>query len=130
MTSRKSGSIGEFASWTRQVVRNASAARGVPKHWMEKASRSAPPVKAESLVKLLNAKNIRLLRLIGNERPDSMTTLARRSGRKPSNLSRTLKRMARAGLVDFVKGQGRRRFPRLLASRLRLEIDFSAEERR
>jgi predicted transcriptional regulator len=52
-----------------------------------------------SLAAVLSDDNRRLLRLIHDESPKSLTELAELSGRKVPNLSRTLRLMADYGLV-------------------------------
>lgn len=54
-----------------------------------------------SLAEVLSDDNRALLRLIRDERPESLNQLAELSGRAPSNLSRTLKTMERYGLVEL-----------------------------
>jgi len=54
-----------------------------------------------SLAAVLSDDNRRLLRLIHDKQPKSLTELAELSGRKVPNLSRTLKMMAHYGLVSL-----------------------------
>jgi predicted transcriptional regulator len=54
-----------------------------------------------SLAAVLSDDNRRLLRLIHDNQPKSLTELARLSGRKVPNLSRTLRLMAGYGLVSL-----------------------------
>ncbi|MFM0297737.1 MULTISPECIES: HVO_A0114 family putative DNA-binding protein [Paraburkholderia] len=54
-----------------------------------------------SLAAVLSDDNRRLLRLIHEKRPKSLTELADLSGRKVPNLSRTLRLMADYGLVSL-----------------------------
>uniref|UniRef100_UPI003341A330 HVO_A0114 family putative DNA-binding protein n=1 Tax=Castellaniella defragrans TaxID=75697 RepID=UPI003341A330 len=71
----------------------------------------SPPQKGEtpsiwfpslaSLAAVLSDDNRRLLRLIHDKQPKSLTELAELSGRKVPNLSRTLKMMADYGLVSL-----------------------------
>jgi predicted transcriptional regulator len=58
---------------------------------------------AESFAKLLSERNRALLAAIAATPPSSLTELARRTGRRPSNLSRTLRTMERYGLVRLRK---------------------------
>ncbi|MEK7409360.1 MAG: helix-turn-helix domain-containing protein [Acidobacteriota bacterium] len=60
---------------------------------------------AESLAKVLSERNRALLAVIAETYPQSLTELAERTGRKKSNLSRTLKSMARYGFVALKRGQ-------------------------
>jgi predicted transcriptional regulator len=55
-------------------------------------------------VKVLSNKNRALLNLIVATQPDSLQDLAARTGRKTSNLSRTLKTMERYGFVRLHRG--------------------------
>ena len=62
----------------------------------------------ESLIRVLSDKNRLLLATIRESRPQSLSDLAQMTGRKTSNLSRTLKTMERYGIVELEKmGQGR-----------------------
>ncbi|WP_204373560.1 helix-turn-helix domain-containing protein [Stenotrophomonas maltophilia] len=54
-----------------------------------------------SLAAVLSDDNRRLLRLIHDRQPKSLTELAELSGRKVPNLSRTLRMMADYGLVSL-----------------------------
>lgn len=54
-----------------------------------------------SLAAVLSDDNRRLLRLIHERQPKSLTELAELSGRKVPNLSRTLRMMAEYGLVSL-----------------------------
>ena len=69
--------------------------KGDPKVWF-----TSP----ESFAKVLSNKNRALLNLIAVTHPDSLQMLAERTGRKASNLSRTLKTMERYGFVRLHKG--------------------------
>ena len=57
-----------------------------------------------------------------------MQRLAELVGRKQSNVSRTLKKLEKAGIVRLVAGAGRERTPQLTARRMRLEIDLTGAE--
>lgn len=56
-----------------------------------------------SLAEVLSDDNRALLKLIREQKPDSLSQLAELSGRAPSNLSRTLKTMEHYGLVELRK---------------------------
>jgi predicted transcriptional regulator len=142
----KTGSIGEFMRWTKRVVTDPAAAPGTPKSWFdsdETAAKSLGTSKTldtstslgtsksrgtsaspEAMVKLLSAENLTLLHLIATHRPDSVRALAVLTRRKESNLSRTLKKLHEAGIVDFEQGAGRMRAPRLVARRVTLDLDL------
>jgi predicted transcriptional regulator len=55
----------------------------------------------KSLSEVLSDDNRALLKVISSTRPESIARLAVVTGRKSSNLSRTLKTMSRYGLVDL-----------------------------
>ena len=65
---------------------------GDPKVWFPSA---------ESLVKVLSNKNRMLLGIIGEAEPKSLAELPELTGRKTSNLSRTLRTMQRYGIVTL-----------------------------
>jgi predicted transcriptional regulator len=58
----------------------------------------------ESFAKVLSNKNRALLEFIATSHPGSLQELAERTGRKTSNLSRTLKTMERYGFVHLHRG--------------------------
>ena len=68
--------------------------RGEPKVWFESV---------QSMAQVLSTENQELLRIINKANPESLKDLEMVSGRKRSNLSRTLKTMSRYGIVDLVK---------------------------
>ena len=65
-----------------------------PKVWFESV---------QSMAQVLSSENQKLLRIIKEQKPVSLKELALVSGRKRSNLSRTLNTMSRYGIVDLVK---------------------------
>ena len=79
------------------------------------------------MVKLLSPDNLRLLQTIGRDHPASVKELAELTGRKPSNLSRTLKRFEQAGIILMAPGPGKTRKPLLLAQMVRMEIDLMGQ---
>jgi len=127
----KVGSLREFAEWTRRVVRDPQAARGVPKEWFatkELAERATgKPVSAEAMVKLLSPGNLAVLDAIRQYKPGSVRELATLTGRKEASLSRTLKRFAQAGIVAFQDGPHRTRVPALIARHVHLDIDLTGQ---
>jgi predicted transcriptional regulator len=124
----KTGTVGEFMKWTKRVVMDPSAAKNVPKQWFdshETAARSlATKASAEAMVKLLSPENLALLNLIRTKRPESVHALALLADRAESNLSRTLKKLQEAGIIELAKGAGKTLVPRLLAQRVTLELDL------
>ena len=65
-----------------------------PKVWFESV---------QSMAQVLSSENQKLLRIIKEQKPESLKELALVSGRKRSNLSRTLNTMSRYGIVDLIK---------------------------
>jgi len=65
-----------------------------PKIWFESV---------QSMAQVLSSENQKLLRIIKEQKPASLKELELVSGRKRSNLSRTLNTMSRYGIVDLVK---------------------------
>lgn len=76
----------------------------------------------ESLARVLSDKNRLLLDLIIEQQPQSLAELEALSGRAKSNLSRTLKSMARFGLVELLKGEGGTLRPRVPYGEIRLDL--------
>ena len=64
--------------------------RGEPKVWL---------TSFKSLASALSVENQELLKLIRERQPESIAQLAEITGRKTSNLSRTLKTLERCGIV-------------------------------
>jgi predicted transcriptional regulator len=54
-----------------------------------------------SLAEVLSDENRALLKVIQQAKPQSISSLADMTGRKPGNLSRTLKTMSNYGLVEM-----------------------------
>ena len=86
--------------------------KGEPKIWFSSI---------ETVSQVLSTKNIELLKLIDEQKPESIRELASMSGRKPNNLSRTLKTFQRHGIVDFVKENHKKR-PIALATQFEVEL--------
>lgn len=57
----------------------------------------------KSLAEVLSDENRALLNIIKETQPESISGLAELTGRKQSNLSRTLKTMSSYGIVEMVK---------------------------
>ena len=76
----------------------------------------------ESFAKVLSAGNRDLLRVIAEQAPGSLEELATATGRKKSNLSRTLKTMAGYGLVRLERGVRGRLRARVAYDRIALEL--------
>lgn len=67
---------------------------GEPKIWF---------TSLKSVAEVLSDQNRTLLRVIRETNPESMAVLAKTTGRRPGNLSRTLKTMSRYGLVELLR---------------------------
>ena len=85
-----------------------------PKVWFESM---------ESLGQVLSGQNQHLLRLIRDSQPMSIVELAALSGRKRSNLSRTLKTLSNYGIVDLIKDKGMVR-PVVNATNFQVELNL------
>ena len=83
-----------------------------PKIWFESI---------EACMQILSTRNLELLKLIDKQKPESIEELARLSGRKKSNLSRTLKTFQRHQLVDLITEKRRKR-PVALATDFDIQI--------
>ena len=82
----------------------------------------------ESFAKVLSAGNRELLRTIAEKAPGSLDELAALTGRKKSNLSRTLKTMANYGLVRLERGDRGRIAPKVVHNRIELELPLLGKE--
>ncbi len=94
---------------------------GEPKIWF---------TSIKSFAAVLSDENRELLRIIHDDKPESIAELEQRTGRKASNLSRTLRTMANYGLVrldEGLQGRGRRAVKPVAVARsvsLTLDIGF------
>jgi predicted transcriptional regulator len=124
----KTASVGDFMRWTKHVITAPKLASKTPKRWFDSEETAKKGLRTEfspeALVKLLSADNLKLLHLIGTQRPGSVRELAMLVKRKESNLSRTLKKLQEAGIIALEKGPGRIRAPRLIARRVTLDLDL------
>lgn len=80
----------------------------------------------ESLAQVLSRPNKLLLEIIRNAKPESMTELAKLSGREISNLSRTLKTMERYGIVRLNRIGTNRLAPEVLYDRVAFDMPLAA----
>lgn len=111
-------SYADIRARTMAIARGELKPRpGEPKVWF---------TSIESFAKVLSDRNRALLNLIVEESPESLTALARISGRAKSNLSRTLRTLERYGIVHLEKGQKGRILPRVPYSRVVLETPIAA----
>ena len=89
---------------------------GDPKVWF---------TSTESFAKVLSNKNRALLATIAATHPGSLQELAGHTGRKASNLSRTLKTMEHYGFVRLHRGERGRIRPEVPYQAISLELPFS-----
>jgi predicted transcriptional regulator len=82
----------------------------------------------ESFAKVLSGANRNLLRVIAEHEPGSLDDLERLTGRRKSNLSRTLKTMANYGLLRLERGPRGRVVPKLMHDRIELQLPIVGEE--
>ena len=111
-----------IASYDQMKARTLAIARGE-----YKPARGEPTVwfpSIESFAKVLSGRNQALLALIAREHPGSLTELARLAGREKSNLSRTLKTLARYGLVELEAGRRGKLIPRVMYDHVQLDVSL------
>ena len=77
----------------------------------------------EALVRLLTPENRRLLALIRDRKPRSVSDLAAWTGRAQPNISRTLAKLEAAGMVVMTDGGNRRKVPLATVRKITIEID-------
>jgi predicted transcriptional regulator len=109
-----------IASYSEMKVLTLAIARG-----QRKLAPREPRVwfpSTESFARVLSAGNRDLLRVIAEKAPGSLDELVALTGRKKSNLSRTLKTMAGYGLVRLERGQRRRVAPKVVHDRIELDL--------
>ncbi len=87
----------DFQAYTKAIVTGKhKRKRGEPIIWFSSMA---------SLAQVLSDQNRELLSLIAEQKPESITELARLSDRSQSNLTRTLKKMEGYGLVTMKTGK-------------------------
>jgi len=77
-----------------------------------------------SLAKVLSEPNRKLLRIIDESPPSSLAELETLTGRKASNLSRTLKTMSQYGLVKLVAGKRGAVAPEVLVRGIQMDLSI------
>jgi len=117
-----------IASYSDMKARTMAIARGKlkplpgdPKVWFPSA---------ESLVKVLSDKNRMLLGTIREAEPKSLAELAELTGRKTSNLSRTLKTMERYGIVKLERERHGRVIAHVPYQSVTVDLSLRTPERR
>ena len=91
-------------------------AAGEPKVWF---------TSAESFARVLPDRNRALLGIIAESGPESLARLAELTGRKKSNLSRTLRTMERYGFVQLSHGARGSVIPRVPYQKISLTLPLS-----
>ena len=75
----------------------------------------------------VSQRNRELLTLIAREQATSLTELAELSGRKKSNLSRTLKAMSQYGFVELQEGRRGTLVPRVPYDQVSVDVSLRME---
>jgi predicted transcriptional regulator len=112
-----------IASYEEMKARTLAIARG-----KYKAAAGEPKVwftSAESFARVLSDRNRALLGIVAESDPESLAHLAELTGRKKSNLSRTLKTMERYGFVQLTHGARGSIIPRVPYQRISLILPLS-----
>lgn len=116
-----------IASYGDMKARTMAIARGElkpgpsdPKVWFPST---------ESLVRVLSEKNRLLLGTIKKSEPKSLAELAELTGRKKSNLSRTLKTMQRYGIVTLKRETRGRLVPHVPYQRVSVDLQLGEPSR-
>ena len=116
-----------IASYEQMKARTVAIAQGEyrvaadePKVWF---------TSAESFARVLSDRNRALLATIAESSPESLAQLAKLTGRKKSNLSRTLRTMERYGFVHLVRGARGSVAPRVPYHRISLTLPLSTPRR-
>jgi len=105
----------EYKQRTIQIAKGEyKPKKNEPKIWFESL---------KSMAQILSNENRQLLRIILDKKPSSLTELEEMSGRKKSNLSRTLKTLERYGIVELHK-ENNRIIPEVKASEFKVEFDL------
>jgi predicted transcriptional regulator len=117
-----------IATYEELKARTLAIARGEYKSAADEPKVWFPS--AESFARVLSDRNRALLRMIAESSPGSLAELAERTGRKKSNLSRTLKTMERYGFVQLARGSRGALVPRVSYDRISLMLPLSKPGRR
>ena len=111
-----------IATYEQMKARTLAIARGEfkpgpndPKVWF---------TSTESMARVLSARNRELLETIRKNQPQSLAELAKQTGRKMPNVSRTLKTMERYGLVKIHRSSRGRVVPKVPYKRLSMSLEL------
>ncbi len=112
----------EFQAYTKAIVTGKhKRKRGEPKVWFSSMA---------SFAQVLSDQNRELLSLIAEQKPESITELARLSSRSQSNLTRTLKKMETYGLVKMKTGARGSKQPSVPYSDIVLDMSIGGNAQR
>ncbi|MEN8259074.1 MAG: MarR family transcriptional regulator [Pseudomonadota bacterium] len=112
----------DFQAYTKAIVTGKhKRKRGEPKIWFSSMA---------SLAQVLSDQNRQLLSLIAEQKPESITELARLSDRSQSNLTRTLKKMESYGLVIMKTGTRGSKQPFVPYSDIVLDMSIGSSAQR
>ena len=113
-----------IASYDEMKKRTMAIARGE-----HKPGRNEPSIwfpSTESFAKVMSDKNRALLNTINQAKPKSLAELEQLTGRRKSNLSRTLKTLERYGLVRLTRGERGRIAPHVPYDEISLVMPLTA----
>ena len=116
-----------IASYEQMKARTIAIARG--EYWPAANEPKVWFTSAESFARILSERNRALLGIIAETTPESLTKLAELTGRKKSNLSRTLKTMERYGFVHLSRGARGSIIPRVPYRRISLTLQLATSGR-
>lgn len=126
------GTLDEFFAASQEAVRSGKSME--LKRWygseaIRKAAeaREAKAREAETMIKLV-CDNIPVLDAIGGG-VASVKDLAERTGRAPASISRTIKKLSQAGIVELSSGKGKAMVPRLLTDTVSMTVNFGPRGR-
>lgn len=112
----------EFQAYTKAIVTGKhKRKRGEPQIWFSSMA---------SFAQVLSDQNRELLSLIAEQKPESITELARLSSRSQSNLTRTLKKMESYGLVKTKTGTRGSKQPFVPYSDIVLDMSIGSNAQR
>lgn len=91
----------------------------------QKAMKPGAHASAEQVMRLISGRNVELLQMIKQLRPQSLAELARLSGRPTASLTRTLQRLSALGIVVMRQSKGREKIPTVACDCLRFELPLT-----
>ena len=104
-------------SLRQEMIAVARGERDAPTHAAEPSFHSV-----DLITRLLTPENRQLMAVIRDKHPQSVAQLAALTNRAASNVTRTLEKLAAAGLVSF-RADGRKKVPETAVGRILIEID-------